>query len=168
MQNIFLNDDVVNLSFQVKQHWLGPNYTRNGVAGNDISRTNVPDIRIAYRHETLLEELSNIFRGVEGMRKTSTFNWSYFFFPKNLILLLKNTILGAKINCWRKSYWILNFGAKNQGFKWVFVVVPERSFKASQLKVHSSSIEQSRSIVKPTTLRARAGLYALAFWLIAV
>ena len=47
-------------------------------------------------------------------------------------------------------------------------MVPERSFKASQLKVHSSSIEQSRSIVKPTTLRARAGLYALAFWLIAV
>ena len=74
VQNIFLNDDVVYLSFQVKQHWLGPNYTRNGVAGNDISRTNVPDIRIAYRHETLLEELSNIFRGVEGMRKTSTFN----------------------------------------------------------------------------------------------
>ena len=73
VQNIFLND-VVYLSFQVKQHWLGPNYTRNGVAGNDISRTNVPDIRIAYRHETLLEELSNIFRGVEGMRKTSTFN----------------------------------------------------------------------------------------------
>ena len=47
-------------------------------------------------------------------------------------------------------------------------MVPERSFKASQLKVHSSGIEQSRSIVKPTTLRARAGLYALAFWLIAV
>jgi len=62
-------------SHKVKQHWLGPNYSRNGVPGNDISRTNVPDIRIAYRHETLLEELSNIFHGVEGMyNKTSTFN----------------------------------------------------------------------------------------------
>ncbi|XP_012160935.1 AMP deaminase 2 isoform X4 [Ceratitis capitata] len=47
---------------KVKQHWLGPNYTREGVAGNDITRTNVPDIRVAYRHETLLDELSNIFK----------------------------------------------------------------------------------------------------------
>ncbi|XP_053949039.1 AMP deaminase 2 isoform X3 [Anastrepha ludens] len=47
---------------KVKQHWLGPNYTREGVAGNDITRTNVPDIRVAYRNETLLDELSNIFK----------------------------------------------------------------------------------------------------------
>lgn len=45
----------------MKHHWLGPNYTQEGVAGNDITRTNVPDIRVAYRHETLLDELSNIF-----------------------------------------------------------------------------------------------------------
>jgi len=51
-------------SKQVKQHWLGPNYTREGVAGNDMTRTNVPDIRVAYRHETLTEELSNIFKCV--------------------------------------------------------------------------------------------------------
>ena len=31
------------------QHWLGPNYTAEGVASNDITRTNVPDIRVAYR-----------------------------------------------------------------------------------------------------------------------
>lgn len=47
---------------KVKQHWLGPNYTREGVAGNDITRTNVPDIRVAFRYETLLDELSNIFK----------------------------------------------------------------------------------------------------------
>jgi len=47
---------------KMKQHWLGPNYTREGVAGNDISRTNVPDIRVAFRYETLLDELANIFR----------------------------------------------------------------------------------------------------------
>lgn len=46
----------------MKQHWLGPNYTREGVAGNDITRTNVPDIRVAFRYESLLDELSNIFR----------------------------------------------------------------------------------------------------------
>ncbi|KAF4519195.1 hypothetical protein B566_EDAN013488 [Ephemera danica] len=47
---------------RMKQYWLGPNYTKEGVAGNDISRTNVPNIRVAYRHETLLDELSNIFK----------------------------------------------------------------------------------------------------------
>lgn len=26
---------------RMKHHWLGPNYTREGVAGNDITRTNV-------------------------------------------------------------------------------------------------------------------------------
>jgi AMP deaminase len=49
-------------SHTVKQHWLGPNYTREGVPGNDITRTNVPDIRVAFRYESLLDELSNIFK----------------------------------------------------------------------------------------------------------
>lgn len=47
---------------EIKQFWIGPNFTREGVAGNDIKRTNVPNIRVAYRHETLLDELANIFR----------------------------------------------------------------------------------------------------------
>ncbi|XP_065353063.1 AMP deaminase 2 isoform X2 [Cloeon dipterum] len=47
---------------KMKQYWLGPNYTKDGVAGNDITRTNVPDIRVAYRNETLIDELSNIFK----------------------------------------------------------------------------------------------------------
>jgi len=46
----------------VKQHWLGPNYAREGVAGNDMSRTNVPDIRVAFRYETLVQELTSIFQ----------------------------------------------------------------------------------------------------------
>lgn len=43
--------------FQVKQHWAGHFYKNEGVAGNDIQKTNLPDIRVAYRHETLLDEL---------------------------------------------------------------------------------------------------------------
>lgn len=50
---------------KMKQYWLGPNYTKEGVAGNDITRTNVPDIRVAYRSETLIDELSNIFKVVD-------------------------------------------------------------------------------------------------------
>lgn len=49
-------------SHKVKKCWLGPNYTKEGVAGNDISRTNVPDIRVAFRYETLIDELANIFK----------------------------------------------------------------------------------------------------------
>ncbi|XP_030378940.1 AMP deaminase 2 isoform X3 [Scaptodrosophila lebanonensis] len=46
----------------IKQQWLGPNYFVDGINGNDITRTNVPEIRVAYRYETLLDELSNIFK----------------------------------------------------------------------------------------------------------
>ena len=48
---------------QVKQHWLGLNYMKEGVVGNDVTRTNIPDIRAAYRYETLVDELKCICRG---------------------------------------------------------------------------------------------------------
>ncbi|XP_021362572.1 AMP deaminase 2-like isoform X5 [Mizuhopecten yessoensis] len=47
----------------VKKHWLGLNCTKEGVAGNDVSRTNVADIRVAYRYETLIGELECIWKG---------------------------------------------------------------------------------------------------------
>lgn len=48
----------------VKYNWLGPDYLLEGVAGNDITRTNLPDIRVAYRYETLFDELQTIFNAV--------------------------------------------------------------------------------------------------------
>lgn len=45
----------------MKLHWLGAHYAEEGVRGNDIRRTNVPDIRVSYRYETLGEELAMIF-----------------------------------------------------------------------------------------------------------
>lgn len=45
---------------EVKRHWIGDHYKKEGPAGNDVHRTNVPDIRMAFRHETLVEELSTI------------------------------------------------------------------------------------------------------------
>lgn len=42
---------------KVKQHWLGDNYNQGGHEGNDISKTNIPDIRSSFRHETLVDEL---------------------------------------------------------------------------------------------------------------
>ncbi|XP_069019059.1 AMP deaminase 3b isoform X1 [Embiotoca jacksoni] len=46
------------LSHQEKKHFIGPNYLQDGPEGNDIRRTNVAQIRMAYRHETLCNELS--------------------------------------------------------------------------------------------------------------
>ncbi|KAK3686600.1 AMP deaminase [Vermiconidia calcicola] len=55
---------VVQSGFEhsVKQRWLGPNYHLPGVAGNDMAKVNVPNIREAFRHETLLQELAMIER----------------------------------------------------------------------------------------------------------
>lgn len=46
---------------RVKKAWIGNNYLEEGVRGNDIGKTNVSDIRLAYRYETLIDELSNLF-----------------------------------------------------------------------------------------------------------
>ncbi|CAJ1050970.1 AMP deaminase 2-like isoform X1 [Xyrichtys novacula] len=51
-------------SHKAKSYWLGPCYSREGSESNDIRRTNVPDIRVAYRSETLSEELQLITHAV--------------------------------------------------------------------------------------------------------
>ncbi|CCK68781.1 AMP deaminase KNAG_0B03390 [Huiozyma naganishii CBS 8797] len=42
---------------QIKQHWIGKDFEKSGVDGNDVGKTNVPDIRINYRYDTLSTEL---------------------------------------------------------------------------------------------------------------
>lgn len=42
---------------KIKKHWLGANYALGGVTGNDIEKTNVPDIRVGFREDTLKSEL---------------------------------------------------------------------------------------------------------------
>ncbi|KAL9086931.1 MAG: hypothetical protein Q9159_003892 [Coniocarpon cinnabarinum] len=46
----------------IKQHWLGNNYHLAGVAGNNTAKSNVPDIREAFRYETWTQELAMIDR----------------------------------------------------------------------------------------------------------
>lgn len=48
----------------VKKHWLGKAFRTDGVEGNDVKRTNVPDVRVAYRYETLCHELGLITNSV--------------------------------------------------------------------------------------------------------
>ena len=42
----------------LKRHWLGKNYRFPGPLGNAMEKTNVPNIRVGFRHDTLMEELS--------------------------------------------------------------------------------------------------------------
>ncbi|CAE6421584.1 unnamed protein product [Rhizoctonia solani] len=45
---------------EVKRHWIGKKWYLPGAAGNDINKTNVPDRRLAFRYNTLMEELKLI------------------------------------------------------------------------------------------------------------
>lgn len=45
---------------EIKRHWLGQHWYLPGAAGNDINKTNVPNLRLEYRRQTLVEELSMI------------------------------------------------------------------------------------------------------------
>ncbi|XP_024528681.1 AMP deaminase [Selaginella moellendorffii] len=47
----------------VKCHWLGNNCHLRGPAGNDIHKSNVPHMRIEFRHEVWKEELNYVFLG---------------------------------------------------------------------------------------------------------
>lgn len=51
--------------FQEKIHFLGSDYQKEGPEGNDIRKTNVAQIRMAYRFETLCYELNLIKEGLK-------------------------------------------------------------------------------------------------------
>lgn len=53
------------LSSQEKSHFLGTDYLKEGPEGNDIRKTNVAQIRMAYRYETMCYELNLIKEGLK-------------------------------------------------------------------------------------------------------
>ncbi|KAG7472716.1 hypothetical protein MATL_G00111810 [Megalops atlanticus] len=55
-----------SLSHEEKVRFLGNNYLKDGPKGNDIRKTNVAQIRMAYRYETLCYELNLIQEGLKG------------------------------------------------------------------------------------------------------
>ncbi|XWS22508.1 hypothetical protein CRYUN_Cryun29cG0042000 [Craigia yunnanensis] len=53
-------------SLMAKLHWLGNKYFLRGPEGNDIQKTNVPNMRIAFRHEnwqTWKDEMQYVYSG---------------------------------------------------------------------------------------------------------
>jgi len=57
---------------ELKRHWLGQHWYLPGAAGNDINKTNVPNIRLTYRHQTLIEELSMLKTSEVGTSPSQT------------------------------------------------------------------------------------------------
>lgn len=57
---------IVLCVFQEKVHFLGKDYLKEGPEGNDIRKTNVAQIRMAYRFETLIYELNLIKEGLKS------------------------------------------------------------------------------------------------------
>ena len=51
-------NSVVQSGFEhsVKQRWLGADYTLPGATGNNVAKTNVPNIREQFRHDLLMQE----------------------------------------------------------------------------------------------------------------
>lgn len=47
----------------IKKRWLGRNWYLSGCAGNEPGKTNVPNMRLRYRHDTLLDEIRLLWRG---------------------------------------------------------------------------------------------------------
>ena len=64
-QSEIARNSVLQSGFEArfKKHFLGENCFLQGVPGNSIAHSNVPDIRIAYRHETLQSELQFVKSG---------------------------------------------------------------------------------------------------------
>ncbi|KAM3706607.1 hypothetical protein ACJW31_03G163000 [Castanea mollissima] len=50
-------------SHSAKLHWHGDKYYLSGPEGNDIEKTNVPEIRILFRHEAWKEEMKYVYSG---------------------------------------------------------------------------------------------------------
>ena len=41
---------------EIKRHWLGHDWFAPGAEGNVVDKTNVPNVRVAFRYNTLMEE----------------------------------------------------------------------------------------------------------------
>lgn len=50
----------------VKKHWVGAHYWRPGPEGNDIHKTNVPNLRMRFRYDTLHQELDMVLKGAQA------------------------------------------------------------------------------------------------------
>lgn len=64
----------------IKRRWLGDGWYKAGHVGNDPKKTNVPNMRLKYRHDTLLDEIKLLWSSAvdvsEPSRLRSLPSWS--------------------------------------------------------------------------------------------
>ena len=58
-------------SHKEKSTWLGTKYMREGPEGNDIRKTNVPDIRLKFRYDNMQDEIKFIQRCIDHKNEKS-------------------------------------------------------------------------------------------------
>ncbi|RIA94494.1 hypothetical protein C1645_803545 [Glomus cerebriforme] len=65
-------NSVIQSGFEmtVKKHWLGKDWRLPGPDGNNINKTNVPEIRMKFRYDTLMEEKGMIEKYSKFKRNT--------------------------------------------------------------------------------------------------
>jgi hypothetical protein len=90
---------------QFKKRWLGNKCHINGPVGNDIRKTNVPNIRSAFRYQTLMEERGMVLSALRN-RAPSTFSEDSSVIPSTITEPLvysspeqkRNSILPGDVN----------------------------------------------------------------------
>ncbi|KXZ51290.1 hypothetical protein GPECTOR_13g777 [Gonium pectorale] len=55
-----------------KKHWVAAEYWRPGPDGNDIHKTNVPNLRLRFRHETYVDEMRLLLHGAVAYQTRKT------------------------------------------------------------------------------------------------
>lgn len=50
---------------EIKRHWLGHDWYLPGAEGNIVDKTNVPNVRVAFRYNTLMEERTMVSPALE-------------------------------------------------------------------------------------------------------
>ena len=48
---------------QIKMHWVCASYWKSGPDGNDVHKTNVPNLRMRFRYDCHSEELNLVMSG---------------------------------------------------------------------------------------------------------
>ena len=69
-----------------KSHWLGSNYYKKGPNGNDVHKTNVPNMRVEFRHEVWIYLLIHVNYNHFTCRNI-VFIWLFFMLKTGILWL---------------------------------------------------------------------------------
>ncbi|KAF9139234.1 AMP deaminase [Mortierella sp. GBA39] len=87
---------------QIKKHWIGKTWYLPGIPGNDMTKTNVPNIRMAFRYETLREEL-NMLKEYSCVERPSDipglFQRMATNFPSVALIVAEEELSTSDVNC---------------------------------------------------------------------